>query len=363
MTKVDPMRYLICAMALLAAAASCAQAAVVTLDVATRTATSDSPALEAGGVRTKDGQVGVYLLSKTTDPKQVKLKAHGLAPGEYVVRVDDEDAATRTADELANGFLIKLPGYVPDPVYERCLRSAKPKVDREYERLGLYRGGDPKRVWYTLGQAQDWIRSGLTVGETYRSAGVVIRPSGQEPSGFVWRSKLSKEQTDAALVRACKLLHMARSRMSSVINDAAVRNSAVIALTPVDFEADYSVKNGKPHVEGVVTNNCNLPISGYISYALPKGWKSSAKNLTFENLQSGKTFRVSFDLVGTSASAKAPGTLPIAANVSLHQEIDTREFGEDPRGGPFAAERGPIDFKAEMKLKVVPIRDSGVAKA
>ena len=114
--------------------------------------------------------------------------------------------------------------------------------------------------------------------------------------------------------------------MAGAITDPDLRNSAVAAMTPVDLTTSFAVKNGKPRVEVLVINNCNLPITGKITAAIPKGWKWNAKKTAFADLKSGKSFKLSFDLIPAAAGTPAPGGVKMAATIELVQGTFEAEY-------------------------------------
>ncbi|MGQ9580605.1 MAG: NEW3 domain-containing protein, partial [Armatimonadota bacterium] len=149
------------------------------------------------------------------------------------------------------------------------------------------------------------------------SVAVVLVPEGHVLRRPPVPTRLDYEDTRAGVARSCRLLHEARARMSSVIKDPDLRNSAVISLTPVDLATRFLKGNAKPMVEAVVTNYCDIPISGSVTIEMPNGWQSNKKSWTFSNLQSGKSFRASFNLNPGKSSSTLPDEIKVWANVKV----------------------------------------------
>ena len=297
-------------------------AGIVTVDVATKTAVSDSAKLRvrARQVKVKADQVGLIVESTVDDPQTAVVRFNGIKDQSYDVYINGSYFGEKTSKALQTGLSIPIPGTVADPIMMRCLTALSSKVNAEYKRLQKIKGNEPQRVSYTLSQADDWVRSGIGSDQSYRSADIIINPSGIVLQDMTWRSRSDADETAATIVRACWLLQQARDRMYDVIKEPELRNFAVAILTPVDLTDNYSVKNGKPHVDVVLLNNCNLPISGNIDISVPNGWKTNANGLSFNNIKSGKTFKLSLDLIPTLKSAALPRIVPVAANVSVKQD-------------------------------------------
>lgn len=371
---------------ILLAAACClamclpALAGIVVLDVATKTATSDTDALEPVGVQTKGTHCGVYIQNVTEQPQELTLQVTGLEDGTYDVYINrtalqaEDEAellkasggmgrvytdpgqliAENTRARLEEGISLSIPGGLGEQDHLRCLKAARPRIDAEYQRLQMYQSGDYKRVWHTMAQAADWIRSAVSKDDAYRSASVIVVPSGETPARMSWRTRLDAEDTLLSMVRACQLLHMARARMSQVISEQALRTSAVRALTPVDFSAVYTVIDGAPSLRATVTNNCNIPVKGSIVVDVPEGWNAAPAKIEFDNVGSGKSHTIEFDLQPVKAAASLPDSLAAAANIIIAQTLDPREhFGSDPNVRPYATEFGPREYKAELSLRIV----------
>lgn len=375
----------ITALCLAAAAATItpASASVVTLDAAARSASSDTEALEPIGVQVRGEQLGVYIQNTTPSPQSLTLKVTGLKDGSYDVylnrtalQAEDEEEllkasggkgrvftnpgeliAGRTRAQLEEGLVLSIPGDLGQPDLLRFLKAARPAIEDEYRRLQMFQGGEHKRVWHTIAQASDWVRSAIAKDEAYRSVTVIVAPAGEKPARMSWRTRLDAQETVAAFQRACGLLHMARARMSQVINDQALRASAVRALTPVEFSAVYTVDAGKARVQAELVNNCNIPVRGFISIDVPKGWKLEPNELAFKDVKPGETFTLPLALSPPAPSTEPPASIAIAANVVVSQVLDPRvHFESDPAVRPYAAEFGPREYKAELKLRVVVSR-------
>lgn len=295
-----------------------AYAGVVTVDIAEQKAVSDTGKVDAKGVKVVEGQAGVYISSNILESQTVQVKVNGLTEPSYDVYVDGTYTREYTVEELKSGIQLSIDGTIADPDMMRCLKAALPRLEAEYDRTKNTEG-EANRAWHTIRQAVDWTRSALKVESGYRSVSVIIAPAGKMLQRMTYPSKMTPEQTTQGLWRACRNLQDARDRMYDNIKDPEIRNAAVVALTPATFTANYSIKNGKPHIDAKVTNDTNLPISGDITMALPKGWKTNAKSLKFDELGSGKSFDVSFDLIPPTKDAAAPDSVPIAANVTIIQ--------------------------------------------
>lgn len=380
----------ITALCLVAAAAAIVpvSANVVTLDATAKTASSDTDALEPIGVQARGEQVGVYIQNTTPSPQSVTLRVRGLKDGTYDVylnrtalQAEDEEEllkasggkgrvftnpgeliAARTRAQLEEGLVLSIPGDLGQPDLLRCLKAVRPAIEDEYRRLQMFQGGEHKRVWHTIAQAADWVRSAIAKDEAYRSVSVILTPAGEKPARMSWRTRLDAKETVAAFERACHLLHMARARMSQVISDQALRASAVRALTPVEFAAVYTIDAGKARVRAELMNSCNIPVSGFISLDVPKGWKLETKNLEFRDVKPGETFSVPIVLTPASAGTEPPASIAVAANVVVSQVLDPRvHFESDPAARPYAAEFGPREYRAELKLRLVVPRQQNQA--
>ncbi len=345
---------------LLAAGASCA--AVVTLDWATRKATSDSADVEVKSVRKRGEEIVVQLRNATKTKQPVAVKVVGLTEGNYGVRINDSDWILKTSEQLTQGLELELYYYEPDPVLMRCLEAVQPRAGSEYRRLRQLSSKEAERAAHTVSQAEDWANASIRAVETHKCATVVIGPTGLPPANALWRTWYNAEETAQIIDRSCKLLQIARNRMFTVLTDPEIRNAAVAAMTPVDFEASYEVKNGKAHVEATLVNNCNIPVSGNFSYGLPNGWKTTAKDLTFKNIASGGVHKLSFDLIAPDKTSAPPESLPIAANVTISEVIDPVSLGTDPTSAILSEENRPREYLAITKLKVILKKNGGVVK-
>jgi hypothetical protein len=313
-------------------------AATVTVDVTAKTATGDSTAIEASRPRVRGEQVGVLVKSTVIEPQSVTVKFTGLKDDDYDVYVNQEFKGAKPARELETGVQYHIEGRVADPTLIRCLAALKDPIKKLNDKLQGASSSEAKRVCGTLSQASDWVVSGLGTDQAWRSVAVVVAPAGKALDKMTWQTREDEYGTARALTAACWLLQKARDRMYDAITDPVLRNDTVVALTPVDFSATYSTSNGKPHIDARVTNNCNLPVSGDVTFALPSGWKTNAKSLKFAELKSGQAFSASFDLIAPAKTA-APDTVPVAANVTVTQE----------------------GYTASLKLKVVAARQAPAA--
>ncbi|MHB9037448.1 MAG: NEW3 domain-containing protein [Armatimonadota bacterium] len=307
-------------------AATCAWSGTVTLDAVGKSVSSDVNTLDAKAPRVVGDQVGVYVGSKLMQPQNFTLKITGLKDEDYDIYVSGSYVGKKSAKELLSGIELSIPGTIGHPDLMRCLNALKDKIKPEIERISKMQESEPQRVLWTLRQADDWVRSGIRSDETYRSIDIIAAPTGSVLSTMTWRSRQDAEGTAAAITRACWLLQQARARMYSVIKDPDLRNSAVATMTPVTFSASYLTANGKPQVTAKIVNDCNLPISGTITYTLPKGWKTDAKPLTFKNLGAGKAYQATLKLIAPSKGAVAPASVPIAATVRIAQDKYEAKF-------------------------------------
>lgn len=299
-----------------------AYAATVTVDVSAKTAIGDSSTIEVSKPRISGEQVGILVKSTIVEPQFVTIKYVGLKQQDYDVYVNKQYKGVEPGTKLEQGVQYRIDGRVVDPALVRCLAAVKDPIKKKYEELQRLPSSEAKRVCWTLNQASGWVTSGLGRDQAWRSIAVVVAPAGKVLENMSFMTRDDEYGTARALTTACWLLQQARDRMYHVITDPVLRNDTVAALTPVDFAASYSVRNGKPHIDAKVTNNCNLPIRGDITCALPAGWKTNAKKLKFEKLESGQVFNISFDLIG-SAKVAPPDSIPVAANITITQDTYT----------------------------------------
>jgi hypothetical protein len=297
-------------------------AATVTVDMAAKTATSDSAAVEPVTPRVRGEQVGVLVKSTIVEPQDVRVRFAGLKDQGYDAYVNGEFKGPKPAKEFENGVQYRIDGRITDPAMMRCLTALQDPIRKAYDRLQAASSSEAIRVRGTLSQASDWVTAGLGRDQAWRSVTVVLAPAGKTLEAMAWPKREDEYGTARAATTACWLLQKARDRMYHAIEDPALRNEAVVTLTPVEFTAAYSVRNGKPHIDAKLTNNCDLPVSGEVSFALPAGWKANAKKLKFAEVKSGQVFSTSFDLIAPSKAA-APDSIPIAANVTVTRDIYT----------------------------------------
>lgn len=331
------MHYYTCAavVGLLLAVMGACQGTTVTLDVSTKSATSDSPNVEAKWVKTSGDQIGLYIQNLTDAPQSIVLKFAGLNDGSYDLYVNwgEWDIARRkalqqsmnmplpqqdvdpgsvvrglTKEELVNGRTITLCGLeVPLPLI-RCVRSAGPGLKAAYKQLDKTPAED------TLSQAEDWANSDVRSENTYRATQVFIIPEGRKPARMEWYSRITAKSLTEALQRACYLLQLARIRMDSELTDPLLRETVLEALTPVDVTVHYTKQNG---VKVQITNNCDLDINGAIKVNAPKGWEAKAKKPTFVGLKSGESWTQSFKLTPASKGQAVPNQLSVAATIKI----------------------------------------------
>jgi len=305
--------------------AGMSRAATVTVDIAAKTSKSDVGTLDPSKPKISGEQVGIFIKSTIIEPQYLTLKFVGLADQDYDVYVNHSYKGVKPAREFESGVGYRIDGRIVDSAMTKCLAAVKEPVNKTNGRLQALRSSEAKRICWTLGQATDWVQTGLARDQAWRSVSVIVVPSGKMLEPMEWLVREGEYETARAVTNACWLLQQARDRMYDVIRDPVLRNEVVAALTPVGFAAAYSTKNGKPHIDAKVTNNCDLPVSGTISYALPSGWKTNAKKLKFEGLKSGQTFSTSFDLLPPS-KAGAPESVPVAANVTVTRGDMTASF-------------------------------------
>jgi hypothetical protein len=302
------------------------RAAVVTVDVPAQTVRCDDERLQTRWMKQRTEQVGAFIQNTTLEPHELLVKIIGLKEQRYDVYINTKYVGVKTAKELESGLSLTVSGSVVDPDMMLCLKKVQPMVDSEYLRLRTINSPEPARVCATLQQAIGWIRSAINAEKFHRSASVVVNPEGRMLEPPQAATRLEAEETASTVTRSCWLLQQARARMASVINEPDLRDSAVASMTPVDFATSYVVKNGRPHVEAVVTNYCNLPISGKIMAAVPKGWKWNAKNTTFAELKTGKAFKLAFDLLPVKPGAAVPEGLKMTSLIRVVQEPFSAEY-------------------------------------
>lgn len=296
-----------------------AGAQVVTFNIANKAAASDTEKLNPVGAIVRDDQAGVFVQSTILEPQKFVLKYTGIKDPNYDLYINSEYIATKSKSELEQGVEMKLEGGIINPDLMRCVKALDGKIEKEY-RPWQGKFGELGRVVGTLSKAAEWVRSSVKIEQAYRSAGVIIAPAGISLKPMSWLTRVDASNTIYTVKTHCDKLQEARSKMYSVIKDPLIRNWAVVTMTPVDFSAVLSTKNGKPHIDAAVLNNCNLPISGSIVVKLPSGWKSNAKGLTFKDLKSGKIHNLSFDLIPPTADAAVPEKVPMVANVVVKKD-------------------------------------------
>ncbi len=310
--------------------------ATAVLDIAQKTLTCDLPTIDCKAPHFDGEQICLYIINKSMQSQDFYLKAKGLKSQDYDIYVYGSYLGKRSSGQLSEGIKMNIPGTVGVPDCMRCLNALKDNIKPEIDRLAPLKDNESQRVLWTLRQADDWVQSGLRLEAAYRSLDMIISPEDMVLKKVSVRSRADADGTVKAIYSACELLQHARSRMYEKITDPVLRNRAVEVMTPVTFTPVYQMKDGKPYVTAVVVNDCNLPISGDITFALPKGWKTDAKQLYFNNLESGQTYKTTFTLIAPSETDAAPQELPIAANISLNEG----------------------KFEAKLKLRVVQMLGS-----
>lgn len=294
-------------------------ASVVKVDVTAKSATSDVSTLDPKGLKIAGEQIGLFVRSTILEPQKFTLRVSGLKNQDYDFYLNQSFKWTKPARDLEAGIEVSIDGRVVDSAAIKCLQAVQEPIKEASKKLAAS-DGEAKRVYYTLSQASGWASSALSREQAWRSAGIIVAPSGKMLRQMSMPIRQSDTETASAVTRACWLLQQARDRMFHAIKDPVLRNQAVVAMTPVDFAVVYSSKNGRPHIEAAVANKCNLPISGTVSMALPAKWKTTAKKLTFKGLKPGETFKASFDLVAPMKDAIAPDKVPMAANLTVIQD-------------------------------------------
>lgn len=318
-----------------AVGAHASAAGIVTVDVAKKSAKSDVATLDPRKVRVINEQVGVNIQSTLLTSQKVLIKFNGLKDQDYDVYVNGDFVGAKSAKELADGLERTTPATIADPAVTRCLNAVKDKVKEAYDNLHAREDPESLRAGYTLDQATGWINSGVQVEAQYRSVEVIVAPAGKPLAYMVFYIRRTAEEASETLRRVCELLQNARDRMYKNLEDPALRNYVVDALTPVSLSATYSLVNGKPRVTAKLVNDVDFPISGKLSIAAPQGWKTRASKLTFAELASGKTFTATADLEPIKKGAKPPASISVSGDVSL-------------AGGKFEAK---LHLKATATLK------------
>jgi hypothetical protein len=300
-------------------ASSAVFCATATLDLNKKTLSSDAATIECKNPRIDGEQVGLYIISKSLQPQDFILETNGLSRDSYDIYINGNYTGIQSVKQLQDGIEMSLPGTLGLPIQMRCLNALKDKIKPEIDRLTPNRAAEPQRVLWTLRQADEWVASGIRCENAYRSMDIVIAPEGSVLKKMTFRTRLDADGTVKTIYNACNLLQHARSRMYENIKDPVLRNKAVEVMTPVTFKVSYQLANSEPNVTATVVNDCDLPVNGNITFALPKGWKTDSKQLFFNNLESGKTYKTSFRLIAPSKTATVPESLPIAANISLKE--------------------------------------------
>ncbi len=301
-------------------------ASVVTLDVASKSANADDPDVNPGGIKVVGSQVGLVVNSTITQPQSFTLRVNGLTEPAYDVWTNSKLLSTKTAKELEAGIELRIDGRITDANMMRCLTKAKPLIKVAAKRLQASKDPEERRVYNTLTQADGWVTGSTNFEQAWRSVRVILAPAGRALQRMSWGQRRTDVETADGVTKACWLLQQARARMFGVIKNPTLRNDAVVAMTPVDFNVRYTNKNGKPGIEAEVVNNTDLPISGTISMALPKDWKCTAKSLKITSVEPGKTFRLTCPLAAASKDAAPPDSVPIAANLTIVRDQFSASF-------------------------------------
>ncbi len=301
-------------------AVTSAMAAVVTVDLASKKIESDSPIFESHIIKTAGKQVSLQVRNNSFEPQKFALKAIGLEPGDQDLYINGKYISKKPDTAFTSGVEISLPARLKNSDQLRCIDSSRDRIKAEVKRLEPLKGEEPVRVLGTMRQADSWISSVTQADKLMRAVDVIVAPAGLVLQVNGRSIVKSKEEFTKSLEINCQLLQQARSRMYSVIKDTALRNTSVVALTPVDFKASYFVSDGVTKADGKVINNTDLPISGKIKISLPAGWKANAKNLTFKGLAPGKSYNVPFALVAPKKGEYPPAGITLSVDVEIGAE-------------------------------------------
>ena len=303
--------------ALCALAAPAALGAVVTVDLSKNTATCDAKILTTRIYKIVDKQISLHIASESISPQDVVLKINGLQSGDQDWYLDGSYKGKKPETEFAAGLTLSIPGRGVSPDLFRCIVSVQDRVYAEIARIKDNRESEHQRVMGTFNQAKDWVESSENSDKWVRAIDIIVAPADMAllvKSGTTIRTPQEAQQT---LVNSCNLLQQARDRMYDKILDPALRNEAVVSLTPIDLKFSYYLVNGKAKGTAVVINNCNIPITGKVTPSLPKDWKVSAKTLGFSNLASGKSIKLDFALVPPGKSQTPLASLSVQAAITL----------------------------------------------
>lgn len=323
--------------ALLILVTSVAYAADVVVDVAASSAKSSTGDIDPGKVVKKGEQIGLLISSTILTPQKVTLKFNGLSQESYDLYVNGEYTTKVSRQVLEQGYLLPISGTIADPDMMRCLKSLQPKIEPVYKELNQSSESERKRVSYTLGQAKDWVRSGIRNESLYRSAFVMLAPADRAVQSMNYSNRQNDIETARTITRACWLLQQARDRMYDVIEDPEVRNLAVTTLTPVELSGSCTVQAGKLIVKAKVANSCDLPISGNITLATPKGWKIKSGSSKFQGIKAGKTYEAKFVLISLQKNNAIPKSLEMSSTIKVVQDDLVAQFKlttDMPAGAP-----------------------------
>ncbi len=295
-----------------------ASAATVTINVSAKSGISDTKTLNVTPVRARNDQLAVSVQSTLLTPQQLVIKFIELKHPIYDVYVNGDFLGQKCAEDLNAGIQWTIPGTVADQAAMRCLRALDPKVAEVYKSVHARSGAEPWRAAYTLGQADEWVKTGIRVEQAYRSVAITLAPANEPLDHIISAAyKHQRDNVNKTVLNCCELLQKARSQMYKVLTDAELRNEVVGAMTPVKLTASCFIKNGRRAVTAAVKNDCDLPVSGKISVVLPKGWKTVGAKLNIGKLASGKSYTTTFSIAQTSKNAPAPKTLSFAAVVDI----------------------------------------------
>lgn len=317
LTRQKTLLITVLCFAIASLAVAAASAATVTVSVATKSAKSDIKTLDPKAVRVIGDQVGVYIENTLLTPQQLEIKFDGVKDQDYDVYINGASSGVKSGQALREGIDRTIPGAIADPVAMHCLKALQPKVAPVYKSVHAREGAQPWRAAYTLGQAKEWVESGIRSDEKYRSVEVILVKAGNSMTRMPFASRLDAKASAKAVLKSCDLLHAARANMYNVLTDAKLRNEVVGALTPVSMSASCSMKNGKPTVTAVIVNDSDLPVTGNISLSDIKGWKTVGGKLDIGIVKPGKSYSTSFGLASSAKNCPTSKSVPLTAVVEL----------------------------------------------
>lgn len=321
------MRFYILLISICLAAAGVSQASVVTIDATAKTVRSDSGSLEPFYLQVMEQQVGICVNNKIVQPQIFTLKVSGLIEPKYDLYINGAYKGTKSLKQVTQGLSFRVEGRITDPAMMRCLEVVKPKVQAVYDKLKSEKDAEIRLGCDTLSQAVLWSKLPLALEQDWRSVRIILAPASRPLQKMEWTQRGGAEDTAGAITNACWLLQQGRHRMSIQIKNAELRDQVVDAMTPITLAAAYATRAPRPRVYVKLLNECNLPVSGTVTLALPEGWKHNAKTLSFSQLKSGKAFVVLCDLIPPRLDAAAPESITAAASLFLVQLDQPARYG------------------------------------